>query len=171
MGIFIHMCVAKSVTKEEWEKVYEESLQLVEKFPLVNIQNVEIQGLNTTCLVKTKEKVYKRDYPYIEEWLGWDTVGDSISLKTAENFFLPRDLVGDSEVEKNAGDAMLTMIMSFLDRDNESESRNVYYLWGDKSQGERYHLYLLAIACLLEDRLKKSVYLWGYYERTMPKSC
>lgn len=29
MGIFINMIISKSVTREEWEKVYEETLLLV----------------------------------------------------------------------------------------------------------------------------------------------
>jgi len=31
MGIFIHMSISKSVTKCEWEEVYEETLQLLNK--------------------------------------------------------------------------------------------------------------------------------------------
>lgn len=29
MGIFINLSISKSVTKEEWEKVHEENLQLI----------------------------------------------------------------------------------------------------------------------------------------------
>lgn len=34
-------------------------------------------------------------------------------------------------------------------------------MWGGKSQGELYHLYLLAIACLIEDRLKHKAFVYG----------
>lgn len=33
MGIFINMEISKSVTKEEWEKVYNETHILVDKLP------------------------------------------------------------------------------------------------------------------------------------------
>ena len=33
MGIFIRLSISKSVTKEEWKKVYEETLQLIKNFP------------------------------------------------------------------------------------------------------------------------------------------
>lgn len=34
MGISIDLGISDSVTKHEWEKVYEETLQLVKAFPL-----------------------------------------------------------------------------------------------------------------------------------------
>jgi hypothetical protein len=33
MGIFIYLNISKSVTKPEWEAVYEETLQLIKNFP------------------------------------------------------------------------------------------------------------------------------------------
>ena len=81
------MNVSKSVTKEEWEKAYAETLYLVEKFPLVNIKEVKIEGLNTLCLVPTKEEVFKSVWSTDIDKRGWETVGDAISLKTAENYF------------------------------------------------------------------------------------
>lgn len=34
MGIYINIKISKAVTKEEWEKVYKETLFLAKKFPL-----------------------------------------------------------------------------------------------------------------------------------------
>ena len=50
MGIFIHMSISKSVTKREWEGVYEETLQLVKAFLLAEKRKVECKGVETICL-------------------------------------------------------------------------------------------------------------------------
>ena len=56
MGIFIHLAISHSVTKDEWQKVYEETLKLVEAFPLAEKEKVNIEGIDTICLVPTKER-------------------------------------------------------------------------------------------------------------------
>ena len=53
MGVFIKLSISKSVTKEEWSKVYEETLQLIKYFPLAECEIVKIHGVDTMCLVKT----------------------------------------------------------------------------------------------------------------------
>ena len=63
MGIFIYLVISKSVTKKEWEKVYEETLQLIKHLPLADLREVKIHGIDTTCLVKTEEQ---------EEPYGWN---------------------------------------------------------------------------------------------------
>lgn len=44
MGIFIYENVSKSVTKAEWEKVYEETLVLVDAFPLAERSAITYSG-------------------------------------------------------------------------------------------------------------------------------
>jgi hypothetical protein len=44
MGIFIHLDISKSVTKPEWEAVYEETLQLIKHLPLAERVEVDIHG-------------------------------------------------------------------------------------------------------------------------------
>jgi hypothetical protein len=58
MGIFIHLDISKSVTKPEWEAVYEETLQLIKHLPLAERRQVDIHGVDTICLVKTEEHIY-----------------------------------------------------------------------------------------------------------------
>lgn len=62
MGIAIYLDVSRSVTREEWEKVYEETLVLVKAFPLAERRKVPCRGIETICLVPTME----REHPY-----GW----------------------------------------------------------------------------------------------------
>ena len=51
MGISIHLSISKSVTQEEWEQVYKETLCLVEKFSLAEKRKVPIHGIDTFCMV------------------------------------------------------------------------------------------------------------------------
>lgn len=58
MGIVINIGLSKSLTQKEWEPVYEETLKLVEAFPLTEIREEEINGIRTNCLAPTKERTY-----------------------------------------------------------------------------------------------------------------
>ena len=66
MGIFIHMSISMSVTKKEWEKVYEETLQLVKAFPLAERRKVSCKGIETICLVPSVEREEKYGLLYAE---------------------------------------------------------------------------------------------------------
>ena len=50
MGVSIHLVISKSVTKQEWEKVYEESLKMLEEFPLAERDCVEYYGKTMPCM-------------------------------------------------------------------------------------------------------------------------
>jgi hypothetical protein len=161
MGIFIHLCISKSVTRPEWEAVYEETLQLVKNLPFAERRKVDIHGVDTICLVKTEERKFTSSWED-DEWMGWEADGDLETLKVAEEYFLPRDLIGDDEIEENAGDAMLVAFPAYMDYDWKDERfTHVYELWGDKTQGEPYHIFLLAVACLIEARLGTKAFVYG----------
>ncbi len=156
MGIFIHENVSVSVTKEEWEKVYEETLLLVEAFPLADRGTITYAGRKVVCAVPAKEQ--KKENGERE----WSASMDYDSLKWAETYHLPRDLVSDRKVDLTAGDAMLGALPAYMDYDwKEDRFNKVYALWGAKTQGEPYHMYLLAVACLIEDRLGEKAFVYG----------
>lgn len=81
-----------------------------------------------------------------------------------KNFFLPRDLIGDKQVCPEAGDSMMGGLQWFLDSGDDTDSdekfNQTYFLWDSKTQGEPYHLYLLAIACLIEDRPGEKAFVY-----------
>lgn len=162
MGIFIHISISKAVTKCEWEKVYEETLQLVEAFPLAERRTVKCHGIDTICLVPTveREETYGRNDEKIRK--GWFADGDYDTLHTAEKYSLYRDMICDDEVESDAQDALLGALPAYLnyDWDDPRCNRN-YDIWGSKTQGEPYHMYLLAIACLIEARLGEKAFVYG----------
>lgn len=164
MGIFINMDISKSVTKQEWEKVYKDTLQLVKAFPLAARAHIRCRGINTTCLVRTKEhqETYGRNQEKI--WIGWSTVGDYETMSTAEEYSLPRDLSEETEIETNDSDAMLGAIPFYLNYKyswKDPLCSHTHKLWGNKTQGKPYHTYLLAIACTIEARLGHKAFVYG----------
>lgn len=156
MGIFIYMSVSKSVTPKEWLDVYQETLKLVRAFPLAELREVPIRGIPTTCWVPSEERETHRGWNRDKTITGWFAEGDYEYLRTAECYFLPRDLVAECQYEEGASDAILGSYDWVGDRDDRC-----YSLWDAKTQGEPYHMYLLAIACLIESRLGRKAYVYG----------
>ncbi len=130
MGIFINLAVSKAVTEEEWEKVYEETVELVEKLPLAEVQKVEVHGIDTLCVVPTKEREL---YFGSQKTKGWRTSGDKESLGFAECFSMYKNFVSMHLLNLDAGDAILGVIPEYLEEDNnDSKFKQVYHLWGSK---------------------------------------
>lgn len=162
MGEFIHLAISKSVTKEEWENVYNDTLDLIKNFPLAEKRKVTIHGVDMFCLAKTEERFFSTGWDGREKKLGWGANGDIETLAVAEKFILLRDLIGENEVEADAGDAMLGACQLYLNYGWKDERfTHVYREWGDKTQGEPYHIYLLAVACLIEARLGTKAFVYG----------
>ena len=164
MGIFIHLQVSKSVTEEEWEKVYEETLALVKAFPLAERRRVPCRGIETICLVPTIERVDSYGWNNEKTRIGWMADGDYETMHIAEAYYLPKNLINrDSvEAEEETGDALMAVLPAYLDYDwDDIRCSHCYELWGNKTQGEPYHMYLLSIACLIEDRLGDKAFVYG----------
>lgn len=154
MGIFIHLVISENIKKDEWLRVYEESLKLVKAFPFYEMAARNYYGEKLYCAVPTEER----------EWLdrmGWHTIGDYQTLRSAEDYFLPRDL-GRDDYDGELTDALMGLAPAYCGFDWEDERCNQFYnLWGNKTQGEPYHMYLLAIACMLESRLGEKAAVYG----------
>lgn len=163
MGVFIHLAISTSVTKEEWQDVYQEATQLMETFPLAEQRKVPIRGIPTHCLVRTMERDEEYGWPRKKIRTGWFADGDYESMRTAEDFFLPRDLVDEESYEPDAPDAMMTVAPSCMVgyKWDDPEYNHRYHVWGAKTQREPYHMYLLSIACLIESRLGPKAYVYG----------
>ncbi len=159
MGINIYLDISRSVTKKEWADVYQETVQLIEHFPLAESRKIDIHGVKTVCLVKTQDR--EIDFGRVRRY-GWAADGDMKYMKTAEEYFLPRDLISDESFDPGAGDAILGALSAYLDYDAyEAYLANVYEIWGAKTQAEPYHIHLLAAACLIESRLGRKAFIYG----------
>lgn len=161
MGVVINLAISHSVTKDEWKSVYEESLKLVDAFPLAEWHEEVIKGVAVICLVRTKEREIKR-WGSFKTSMGWNTIGDYENMKTAEDYFLPRDLVEDDDCKTiECDDALFGVLPNYLDEYDWNDRVNPYRCWGNKTQGRSYHMYLLAVACMIESRLGKKTYVYG----------
>ena len=162
MGTYLYLAISKSVTKEEWEKVYPETLHLMKKFHLAEQREVKIHGIDVTCLVPSEEHVFTYGWCGEKKKVGWMTGGDYKTLGYAEDFFIPRDLTEGTEWEPDAGDAMMGALAGYLNNNwDDPRFNHAYHLWGYKTQGEPYHRLLLAIACLIATRLGDKVFVYG----------
>lgn len=162
MGIFIHLCISKSVTQEQWEQVYEETLRLVKEFPLAEKRKVTVYGMDTYFMVPTREREETYYCPEKKTFRMWTTIGDLDTLHTAEEYSLIRELVDESSYEPDAGDALLGALPAYISYEwDDDRFQHVYEMWGGKTQGEPYHIYLLAIAALIEARLGRKAFIYG----------
>ncbi|MDO4537958.1 MAG: hypothetical protein Q4B54_07335 [Coriobacteriales bacterium] len=163
MGVYIRLKVSKSVTSEEWQEVYQETLKLIKAFPLAERREVPVRGVSTICLVRTEEREESYGWKQEKVETGWFADSDYETLRKAETFFLPRDLVETNEYEADAPDAVFAMVPAYLNgyEWNDDRFSHNYSPWDAKTQGEPYHMYLLAIACLIESRLGRKAYVYG----------
>lgn len=145
------MDISLSITQNEWESVYEETLSLLKVFPFAEIQERRIQDKINLCLVRTRERkmIYGPNNEYIG--VGWSTAGDYEDMSIAEECYLPRYLPVEDHCDPDAGDAMLGVI----------GKDGVYTLWKVDTEGKSYFIYLLAIGCLIQARLGTKAHIYG----------
>ena len=118
------------------------------------------------CLAPTKEREQRYGWDNEKIRTGWFADGDYESLLTAERYYLPRDLDTVKNDDSNTAavsDALFSLFPAYLDyRYNDDPRFDQFHdLWGAKTQGMPYHMYLLAIACLIESRLGPKACVYG----------
>ncbi len=100
----------------------------------------------------TQEKRLKQ----ADNRLGWEVFGDTVSMKNAENFSLVRDLhyYKKEPTTANCDDILFSLInwKNSMSEPITQLSVNKKTVFDSKTQGYPYHLYILAIACLIESR-------------------
>lgn len=156
MDISISLSISDTVTTAEWQKVYEESLKLVKAFPFCEIVNREFFGQDLVCAVRTEERIERGR-------AGWKAAGDFITLQCAEEYYLPGKLPKrGGKVKEKEADALMGIAPAYtmIGRDDE-RVKHCEQLWGNKTQGKPYHMYLLAAACMVEERLEGKAVVHG----------
>ncbi len=136
MGTYIGLSLQPSkITQQEWEMVYEESLILLRAYPFADIQEKRYFGTTIPVYVKSEEKTETSQH--------WSTCGDLSSKRYAESFKLYRNIINYKKglKEWNGLDIIL-----------EDDSDFIVEIFDSKTQGLDYHLYILAIAMLIESR-------------------
>jgi hypothetical protein len=153
MGIYLCLCVSKSITQEEWEPAYEKALSLAKDLGLAERRIFKDPDGSTIYLSPVEE----REDNYFDPPLGWTACGDVHSEQYAEEFHLPRVLTDADHVIPDAPDAMIGAIADNVGKRDD----RFRYLWFNKTQGRPYHIRLLAVATLLESELGSKVFTYG----------
>ena len=156
MGLYIHLSVNfRGITKDAWEAAWLESLDILKKFPLPLFRyDVETK--------KGKERhVYSRnlilDAETAEEC--WHLEGDLLSRQTAETFDLYRHL--EAYTKESGQHACYDHSVFKTDEPAYSCSSNGLQIWDSKTQGFPYHLAVLAVGIMLENRFPENCYIYG----------
>lgn len=151
MGIYIHMAIADTVTQEEWTPVYEKSLLMAKKLGFFDFGKRKIHGENVFCIFPSEEMDYNGE-------TGWRVIGRFPEYKRAEDQFMPKHLP-DSQFDQYPYDMLRTRFPEQIEQ--TEEQHGCEYIWGNKTQGEPYHMGLLAIACMVEQELGVQVITGG----------
>ena len=156
MGIFIHLSISHSITQKEWTPVYEEALSLARKLGLAEARREEIGGVPVCCFALTRECTEHNEWRNTV-WTGFHICGDYETLQSAEQNSVPRKLGADTDPPERY-DAMLETYRACNDHKYRG---NIYGLLGAKPQGYAHHLPLLAVCCLIQDRLGAQAFVYG----------
>lgn len=147
---------------QEWENVYEESLALLGAYPFLDkIVDREKYGCHWVYMNISKERKLEN----ANDRLGWYVFGDAVSMKTAENFTLVKDLkfYRRRQQEANCHDILFSLINwnRRISEPIQQLSVNERSVFESKTQGYPYHLNVLAIACLIESRFPHYAVVFG----------
>ena len=156
MGLYIHLSVNfRGITEEAWETAWHESLEILKKFPLplfrydVETKNGKDRHLYSRNLIL--------DAGTVEEC--WYLEGDLLSRQTAETFDLYRHL--EAYTKKSGQQGCYDDSVFKTDQPAYSCSSNGLQIWDSKTQGYPYHLAVLAVGIMLENRFPENCYLHG----------
>lgn len=150
----IYICLdilADKVNPKDWEKVYQESLKLIEKYPFMQVYD--------------GQKKYKISnfyyYDYAKEYIDengnylWSVCGNIDLLEEAGTFSLYKD-VSFYYTKKKSN------INDIFERSfDASENIGISKVFYSATNGFDYQNYILAIACLIVSRFPKYTQLYG----------
>lgn len=157
MGIHVYLGVRWSaVDPEVWEAVYDETLTLLRAHPsqLLGFARRPLLGRRVTMYTTGIEQDHGAERR-------WSVAGDRRSMRFAEVFSLlrshPRRLTRQGELRvddaEEAGEEDLVL--------QDPELRRADRMFEAKTQGEPYHLPVVAAGLVVEARLPGSALLWG----------
>lgn len=151
MGIYIYGEIAPTkIDKSDWEKIYEDTLKLVEYGQLAECEYKIINGYKIPCVV-----------PAVEKDGCWSATGDMIAGKCIEDFRLFRDISHYTANDINIQNPALELLYN-RKTTGKSELDDIFSLYfGNKTQGNNPHMILLSIACVISNDYPKAAIVHG----------
>ena len=151
MGIYVSLTILpEHIGATGWKKSYEETLSFLQGCPM------QIMGLHSERigsgdrLVQTRALEIDGDTP---DQRHWHAVGDFESRMTGESFTFYRNInryrFGSPREKHHAGETA-DIVKNLMEK--EKGTRRVF---SEKTQGHPYHLPMLAVAMLVEDRFPR----------------
>lgn len=145
MGIYINLEILPGqINPDEWKIAYLESLELIKSFPFMGLRQEEKNGVKRFVYSRNVEKNQGN-----EKTRHWIICGDLDTKEKGESFELYYDIshYDRRKSEKVESNEEKDIIFVFMDDNNASR-----YVFDNKTQGCNYHIYILAIAMLIESR-------------------
>lgn len=153
MGISILTEIrAKHIDNSVWQKVFKETTLLLNAYPFSRTGH-DTFGASTRFYLEPSTVIEKLDNHdnLIHEW---KVNGDLNSMRTAEAFLLSDNLESyKCDTYSDEDDILITHLNEMY--------KETTYIFDAKTQGEPYHKYILAIACLLETRFPNDIMVYG----------
>lgn len=151
MGVSLILeIIPEKIEKEEWENVYDETLKLIDEYPLAMLKSEKSYGIDRFVLDRTMELGDEDKY--------WEICGDLETKERAETFRLYKDLHHYMKWRKDI-QVSDDIILLYL---NDSIAPRVF---SEKTQGKNYHHYILSIGALIESRFEGAAILYGDFDK------
>lgn len=158
MGIYIDLrIIPQRILPKDWERVYQESLCLIDNYAFMDRIEAERNGLHYFYAVRARD----RENLFGTGCHGWNSVGDMRTGANTEDYTLYGDIhayLPDGQVEDDGADILLAGLSGM---DGIMGPACCINIWGNKTQGEDSHIYLLAAACLIADRFPEAAMVSG----------
>ncbi len=127
----------EEISQQDWKSVYKETVILMQAYDFAELKEKNLFDTQIPVYVKSKEHEEPSRY--------WETCGDLGSKKFAETFILYSDIKMYRDAAPSTNN----------ETDILMNSESSVVVFDSKTQGYPYHLYILAIAMLIESRFPK----------------
>lgn len=138
LGTYVRLSILPhQISQQDWISVYKETVKLLKAYDFADLGEKKLFDIQIPVYVKSKEHEEPSRY--------WETCGDLGSKKFAETFIFYSDIKMYRDAAPSTNNETDILI--------NSESSVIVF--DAKTQGYPYHLYILAIAMLIESRFPK----------------
>ena len=146
-----YVSISRTITQEEWEKVYEETLSLACDLDLCSVEDIDFHGFTAKCFARPKE-IKENYFGPVQYWNADGLYSERVGVAPVKFF---RKL-NDDECGQPKGSAFLGYAY-----DDESLS---FSILGQQLEVPHYISSILALAFLIEARLPDKAFVYGDFD-------